>query len=205
MVYFLLALSGAVTLAGAVTVLLIWRWWSAVEPFVQRAWPKPAVALCRACLAAVGVFGKEAVAGTPQCQVDWRWVATACTVVVGWLLWEVADWWAGEKLKRSKAMAEQTHKAALEELKQSHAAAVAGLEQRLQETTERAAQAGKAALFRGHLLATLRDLVNTKNQRIRQESKTPASRVPIQQASQALSPQKHLAFALEQLAVFLHR
>lgn len=204
MVYFLLTLSSCVTAAGALAVWMVWRWWAAIEPLAQRAWSKVAVAVCRACLAAAGVFGREAVAGTPRGQVDWRWVVTTCTVVVGWLLWEVADWWAGEKLKRSKATAEQAHRAELQKTRESHEAEIARLRQSQDDATQRAERAERAALLRVRLLVGLRGLVDTKNQRIRQGLQSPPSQVPIKRASAALSPRQHLAFILEQLAYFLH-
>jgi hypothetical protein len=194
MAHVLLISSVIVTLLGGGVVLLIGLWWPLVEPLAQRSGAKPAIAGCRFCLVIVGAFGKNIADDSPAGQATWWWLATTITCGVGWLLWEVVDWWGGEKLKGTKVTVEQTH---LEQLD--------GMKGRFQEVLDQAENARQLALFRVHLLTALRFLVHEKSQCIYKELAESTPKASIGWARDALSPAKHIAFALDQLALFFHQ
>jgi hypothetical protein len=192
MAHVLLILSALIAFGGGVLVLLIWLCWKWVEWLIRGSLAKPVIAGCRFCVLVTGLLARYPD-GNSATRSGW-WIAISVTAGIGWLLWEVVDWWGAEKLKAEKATVEQAHLAEIGEL-----------QARVQEATAEAGTAKRQALFRVKLLTALRLLAREKSECIHKELGEPSGRTKPELLRSALSPARDTAFALDQLALFFYQ
>lgn len=186
---------------GFVALVIVWRFWSWLEPHYQEYWAKCAVAFFRALAAVSAIAAKPAPLDPSMTPWEQPWAPTLAMAAFGYLCWEVAGARGDQQFKRGKERTAEEHAGEIAALKATQDVAIATLSREVDEATQDRVDAEFEATRLGWLLTHLRDLANFKLRRVREVATAAATaRTTIQQARTGLAPMEQVRILLEGLA-----
>jgi hypothetical protein len=191
--------SVVVAFGGTCALLAVSVFWSRLSRHYQEAWAKIAIAFFRAVAALSALAAKSAPSLPDKSILKQPWAATIGIAALGYLLWEIAGAVGDQRFKRLKDKTAEEHQDEIDELKETHAKAIANLNRGVEEANQDRDDAELGAIRLNWVLTHLRGLANEKLQRVRL-TVAGGGRATIQLARQGLDPEEQVRVLLEGLA-----